>query len=131
MKFLNVLPAIGALVFGALSVVAQDAAVIITGISQVTDASRDLNTIVSKVTVANAQVQAVKIAPALLSIGNTCRQLTKTITVVRALRLLPEHPTGRHDVLTRLSLQKDPVVFGNEVALNVVNVLTTFVQVHQ
>ncbi|EIW60938.1 uncharacterized protein TRAVEDRAFT_19466 [Trametes versicolor FP-101664 SS1] len=107
MKFLNVLPAIGALVLGALSVVAQDAAVIITGITQVTDASSNLKTIVDKVTIANAPSQAAKIAPGLLTIGNTCRELTKAITV------------------------PDPKPFGDDVAGDIVDVLVTFVEVHQ
>lgn len=64
MKLFTVLPAIGALVLGALSIVAQDAAAIMTGIDQVTDASRDLKTVVDQVTVANAPSQtAVSIPP--------------------------------------------------------------------
>lgn len=58
MKLFNILPFIGALVLGALSVVAQDATVIISGIDELTTESQNLQNIVTSVTPINAAFQA-------------------------------------------------------------------------
>ncbi|KAI0823920.1 hypothetical protein BC628DRAFT_1420650 [Trametes gibbosa] len=107
MRLFNVLPFIGTIVLGALSVIAQDATPIISGIDGLTTESQNLQKIVANITPLNAAFQAAKIAPEFLNIGNECKDLIKLVTV------------------------PNPVPFGAEVATDVRIALVRFVQAHQ
>ncbi|KAI0628751.1 hypothetical protein C8Q77DRAFT_1161784 [Trametes polyzona] len=108
MKFFGIISVVGAIVFGALSVVAQDPNVIITGLDSITAESRDLRVnVVDKITnPINAASLGIKIGPTLLNIADTCRKITQEITV-------------------------DPNTFPDDVAQDIVDALVAFVEVHQ
>ncbi|KAI0781453.1 hypothetical protein BD413DRAFT_489565 [Trametes elegans] len=119
MRFFKALPAIGMVIFGAASVLAQDAQLLIQGIKEITAASADLRDIVGNVTATNVYTQGPKVIDGFEDIVSSIKDIIAAITVPNPTPFPAATPT----VARRAALQS--------VADEVAAVFLEFIRIHQ